>query len=47
MRLPTVGRRRTARPDRVNVYEFNRQAITLYEKLGYQTLSRNMRKSLG
>jgi ribosomal protein S18 acetylase RimI-like enzyme len=31
----------------LNVYEFNRQAITLYEKLGYQTLSRKMRKSLG
>jgi len=31
----------------LNVYEFNRQAIALYEKLGYQTLSRKMRKSLG
>lgn len=31
----------------LGVYEFNRPAIALYERLGYTTLSRMMRKSLG
>lgn len=30
----------------LNVHEFNRNAISFYEKLGYQTSSRKMRKSL-
>ena len=30
----------------LNVYEFNETAIFFYEKLGYQTLSRKMRKEL-
>ncbi len=31
----------------LNVYEFNRSAISFYERLGYQTLSRKMSKELG
>jgi ribosomal protein S18 acetylase RimI-like enzyme len=30
----------------LNVYEFNRTAISFYEKLGYRTLSRKMSKEL-
>ena len=30
----------------LNVYEFNRPAISFYERLGYQTLSRKMSKEL-
>ena len=30
----------------LNVYEFNEDAITFYEQLGYETLSRKMRMSL-
>ena len=30
----------------LNVYEFNETAISFYETLGYQTLSRKMRKEL-
>ena len=30
----------------LNVYEFNRTAISFYKKLGYQTLSRKMSKDL-
>jgi ribosomal protein S18 acetylase RimI-like enzyme len=30
----------------LNVYEFNETAISFYEKLGYQTLSRKMSKDL-
>lgn len=30
----------------LNVYEFNEDAISFYERLGYKTLSRKMRKSL-
>jgi ribosomal protein S18 acetylase RimI-like enzyme len=30
----------------LNVYEFNRTAITFYERLGYETLSRKMSKTL-
>jgi len=30
----------------LNVYEFNETAISFYEKLGYRTLSRKMRKEL-
>jgi len=30
----------------LNVYEFNETAISLYEKLGYRTLSRKMSKEL-
>jgi ribosomal protein S18 acetylase RimI-like enzyme len=30
----------------LNVYEFNQNAISFYERLGYQTSSRKMRKSL-
>ena len=30
----------------LNVYEFNKNAISFYERLGYQTSSRRMRKSL-
>ena len=30
----------------LNVYEFNEAAISFYEKLGYQTLSRKMSKDL-
>ena len=30
----------------LNVYEFNKAAIAFYEKLGYRTLSRKMRKDL-
>ena len=30
----------------LNVYEFNETAISFYEKLGYQTLSRKMSKEL-
>jgi ribosomal protein S18 acetylase RimI-like enzyme len=31
----------------LNVYEFNETAISFYERLGYQTLSRKMSKELG
>jgi ribosomal protein S18 acetylase RimI-like enzyme len=31
----------------LNVYEFNEPAISFYERLGYQTLSRKMSKELG
>lgn len=31
----------------LNVYEFNESAISFYEGLGYQALSRRMRKELG
>ena len=30
----------------LNVYEFNETAISFYERLGYQTLSRKMSKQL-
>lgn len=30
----------------LNVYEFNKHAIAFYEQLGYETLSRTMRKRL-
>ncbi len=30
----------------LNVYEFNKTAISFYERLGYQTSSRKMRKNL-
>ena len=30
----------------LNVYEFNTQAIEFYEKLGYQTISRRMKRNL-
>jgi ribosomal protein S18 acetylase RimI-like enzyme len=30
----------------LNVYEFNETAISFYERLGYQTLSRKMSKEL-
>ena len=30
----------------LNVYEFNQAAISFYERLGYQTLSRKMSKEL-
>ena len=30
----------------LNVYEFNQNAISFYERIGYQTSSRKMRKSL-
>lgn len=30
----------------LNVYEFNRTAFSFYERLGYQTFSRKMRKEL-
>lgn len=31
----------------LNVYEFNEEAITFYENLGYETLSRRLAKELG
>ena len=30
----------------LNVYEFNKTAISFYERLGYQTLSRKMSKEI-
>ena len=30
----------------LNVYEFNKNAISFYERLGYQTLSQKMRKKI-
>jgi len=31
----------------LNVFEFNRAAVTFYEELGYETTSRRMHKTLG